>query len=771
VMEYTEKTKTSFDKCRRARRYTHFAWHRRDSVVTPYGYSVPLKKTDLFRGTGKLASRLGPDPSSFVVAKLHLGGSGPPQALGPSDTTIAIADAEDFQDSGIVRIGSEYVFFGRIDRTANLLLDCDRGYDIDGNNTSVAVEHAVNGTVSVTQISIACTGVDPNNSSYKYYMRNTDEDKDTYQNKEDGENFEYAGLTHSDADDEDTDDVEWIRLEYPYAKNGITYLLGATTSDSGKSVKNNLSWRAQLGTTRGRYDADTPLLPVVQLAGPQCGDEESPKGPDIGADDAFKFFEEVTPVQGDRAEALPLFITHSHCKQYRHSEDGRPEKCHFVFRASFNRPITGDTYSATQGRLLKFPSGEFMSKIPPIISVGGPAGGGFTGAIDELRVSSDGTPESAVLATRFVNDEPSDPPTEPEKTTSAETSLTVMAEMATNGSCTPREGAVPNAPPFTAGGVVMIGDELIWFDSYGSVSGNHIIPFGKEQRTEAKFCPFDNWPNHNPGCRSRMQLRTLDGCVRGILGTDSRVTDHAAGERVTLFEGVPLTVLSGALPVGGDQLSVRSSTLPFPGEGYAIVSDPSELASPGRGEIVGWTRKNAKSTSMTGCQYFRGRYGTSERPHFGGDFCQLLPFRYWDRWNEDFVNDPELAYFQCSYSARDAYWQEIEWKESGYDGGAPTDRIRLRIVCRFDGEPAWYERPTNAQGGLWEFKGGGRQSFRSAGGGPLKADSIEVRVYWEFLAGAWDVDVNDWKRNVRLDNLTVTFGNPLVVRKVDLLDY
>jgi len=778
VMEYAKKTSTTFEECRRARRYTHLADHRTGAVVTPYGYSVKLK-TNLFRSEAKLASALGPNPVSVIPAKLvpnPLGGPDIPDTLAEDDMKIPLVNSSDFQDTGIVKIGSEYILFEKNDRKTSTLTARERGYDIDDDNTSAPEEHSMNGSVVVRQISIACTGMEPFD-----FEAQPKEGKDQELGSE---VFHYASIKHEDADDKDSDDFEWFRLEYEHTHtaDGITYVLGAyVDEDDVDKVRGDLSWRGQLGTTIKALEKGTAVLPVVQLAGPQCGDEDSPRGPDPEDPDALEEFEAVTPVQGERAEDSPLLITHSSCVQHRwRSKSNLPYHHYLVFRASFDKPITGDTYAKNNGRILKFPSGEFLRKIPATLKIGGPNGAGFVGAIDELRTDTAGKRQSAVLEARFtVGDEPPFTKKEPKGLPSAETTIAIMAPMATDGACTPvqrgnnddNNAARDVKEPVNKRGVVMIGDELIWYDSWSQTDDTEDIPipWGREQRTDEKYCPYHDWDTHDPNCTRYMKTITLDDCVRGILGTDGLQSDHAAGERVTFFEGIPLTTLSNALARGSDKLSVRDSDT-FPAEGYAIVSDPSELAAPGRGEIVGWT-SNTKRTGITGCKYLRGRFGTSEQRHFAGDFCQLLPFRYWDRWNYDFDNDSELAYFQCSYAARDAYWQEIEWQESGYTGGAASDRVRLRVVCRFDGKPEWNERPTNTQGGLWEFTGGGRQTFRSAGGGPLKADSIEVRVYWEYLNGAWDVDVNDWKRNVRLDNLVVTFGNPLIVRKVDLLDY
>ena len=809
VMEYWKKTNTTFEECRRARRYTHLAEHRTGAVVTPYGYSVPLDE-QAYTGKGEVTAtvgELGEGPDSWrgpetKVEKVAIDEpAGIYELLPENSDTIKVQDTDDFQSSGYLRISGStrpsgdttggtsnrtwYVFYGK--KTNNSFEGCAYAppVPVGQNHPMEGREFMLDGKVTLRQVSIAVTGDLSNlkhNNKTVGGRSEVDEDNDNYIT-------DYACIIPDPTDPEAP--VEWVSVDHKSTAGGVTYIMGtrwydwdtdpATPGNQGDGMYVPLDswsgWRARCNSPNAPSDAsvhlkpfkelplETRIVPVFRVRGPQCGDWDSPRG-----------YDEVTLVQAERAEADPRRVTHAYASEWTtgvwdniQKKIVPPWSHHFRYRVSFDDTISAN-YAAGNGRILKFPSGEFLRKMPATLKVGGANGSGFAGAIDELRTGSDGVVPSLVIRPDFVETEPPFTRNEPTTVSSAAKSLTLMAEMATDGALSPTSGGTgTSVSASNTGGVVRIGDELIWFGSRTN-SSNAFIPWGKQQRTDEKYCPYHHdaghlYVDHNPGCTRHMQTITLDGCVRGILGTDGLQSDHAPGERVTFFEGIPLTVLTNALARGGDRLSVQASAT-YPPEGYAVVSDPSGRATPGRGEIVGWT-----STGFSGCKYLRGRFGTSEQRHFAGDFCQLLPFRYWDRWNYDFDNDSELAYFQCSYAARDAYWQEIEWQESGYTGGAASDRVRLRVVCRFDGKPEWNERPTNTQGGLWEFTGGGRQGFRSAGGGPLIADSIEVRVYWEYLSGAWDVDVNDWKRNVRLDNLVVTFGNPLIVRKVDLLDY
>jgi hypothetical protein len=253
--------------------------------------------------------------------------------------------------------------------------------------------------------------------------------------------------------------------------------------------------------------------------------------------------------------------------------------------------------------------------------------------------------------------------------------------------------------------------------------------------------------------------RLLGEITRGVLGSSQEV--HVQGARIAVLERLPLTVIEDW---DGDSLRPADGD-GFPDEGYAVLSRD---ASPFTGEIVGWTGR--RGDVFTGCELLRDRFGSTRGNFLVGDLVQCLPFRHWDRYVGEH-DGSELAYFQASYAAPGSRWDSISWEEGGWQGGRATESIRLRVLCRFDGTPAWSERPTNRPGGLWEFTAEGEHPLRSTAGAPVVADSIEVRVYWEFEKGAWADGSNDWKRTLRLKNLTVTFGNPLVVRKVDLLDY
>lgn len=742
VIEYDGKSQGSLSKGRRARRFTHLAKHKQEALVVPYGYSVPLED-DLYRGEATIASNLGRDSRTFLVRRTVEDPNDPskriPEVVAADDTgAIPVVRSDDFQDSGFIYVNGEFIFYAENNRMADELRNLTRGEFLTTPRDIV-----LNGA-QVRLVSIAAKKLDP----YPVYPQ--PDGSDTSVNRRIGSrNYKYASIN-----DPDSDRVEWIRLEKKINRDGTWYILGCRRNRGGsprpETIRTDIGQcRGQLGTIRlPLIPKGTPILPVTRLAGPQCGHEDSPRGD-----------ETVTPVAGSAAEPNPLILTHGSAWRALHQGT-----YHFVYRVSLDKPVTRG-YSAggaTGGRLLKFPSGEFLRKVPPRLVVGSAGGAALGGLVDEIRCERGGGP-AAVVAMEFT--EPDVVKGEPRTLAAGASSIRIMGDISMDGARTPGGGALGMGNFPKRSGVVKIGDELIYYGLLTS-GDNAFIPWGPEQVTDTKYCPYSDSRRLN---RRHTGTLVLGDCVRGVLGTSGFRQEHAAGARVTFLEAIPLTRITDALLMGADRFSVKDGS-GFPAEGYAVITTPNQRAEPGRGEIVGWTRKGGNN-GFQGTEELRGRYGTREISHRQDDLVLNLPFRYWDRFVLDCEDETVMAFFQASHAAREAYWYSIDWTERGYHGDAPTDRVRLRVVCRFDGEPSWDERPTNRSGGLWEFTGGGEHSFSAAGGGGVIADSIEVRVYWEYLSGAWGQEVNDWKRNVRLDNLTVSFGNPLVVRKVDLLDY
>ena len=85
-----------------------------------------------------------------------------------------------------------------------------------------------------------------------------------------------------------------------------------------------------------------------------------------------------------------------------------------------------------------------------------------------------------------------------------------------------------------------------------------------------------------------------------------------------------------------------------------------------------------------------------------------------------------------------------------------------------DGRPAWNTEPTNAPGGLYEFNDPGELGELG-----LQGDTIEVRVFFEWKSGAYQVDGSEmetqsttpfWKDTARLTRLEIEYREPVVIR-------
>ncbi|MHC4198768.1 MAG: hypothetical protein ACYSU0_02170 [Planctomycetota bacterium] len=779
IIEYNSAVPGRFAGCRRARRFSRApergeTWrHPSGSLVTPYGYSVPLRDR-LFPGRARTVTTLksrdiGGNCWTFIGA----GGS----TLGAQDGSIPARDTSRFQKSGFICIRDrghyEFVYYRSKTRTS--FTGCERHqFRHDKFDDPTVSEFSLNGRIPIHQISIATT------SLHEYNLPNRGQSR-SEGDAQRGGSAKYVCLRPNDL--QVSDRVEWVYVNFATSRNGISYILSWTYHGQyTRNGRNESVWaphttlapiRQRLGTVSLiEVPNGTKVLPVVRVAGPQCGDQWSGH--------SLRGYEYVTPVERDRSEAQPRFITHAHAYEGTHpNTNPRNQYRPWPYSHSFAYRISLDDYVARayangRGRILKFPSGEMPRRIPANFVVNMvPDAQPMGKEIDEIRGERGGYRTAMVAFSDFLD------PARPVTATARQ--ITIMADMVADGANIPSggNGRGVSAPER---GVIRIDEELIYYGNKIDIQETHIIPWGRDRmRLQPspliyKNCPFHVYPpgkgwtgnpvgaSCRPGCQRKMRTVMLDDCVRGVLGTQKKT--HAPGARVIFLEGLRLTVLKDALLTGGDVFNVLDAT-GFPEEGYAVMFAPGR--EPFGGEIVGWTKKSG--TSFDGAEDLRGRFGTREQGHRTDDLVLNLPFRYWDRFAVDFKDEASLAYFQGSYAAREAYWYSLELTEKGFDGGAATDLVGLRTVCRFDGEPSWEERPTNRPGGLWEFRGGGHHSFSGSGGGPLIADSIEVRVYWQYESGAWGHEVNDWKRNVRLDNLTVSFGNPLVVRKVDLLDY
>lgn len=144
---------------------------------------------------------------------------------------------------------------------------------------------------------------------------------------------------------------------------------------------------------------------------------------------------------------------------------------------------------------------------------------------------------------------------------------------------------------------------------------------------------------------------------------------------------------------------------------------------------------------------FRGAFGTPASSHSADGPIFAIPYRYFDRYRAESF-DSQMQYFQAGTCIANATWRRVTWEAQIPVG------VRLHVLARVDGKPEWTVPPTNKPGGLYEFT-------QPAGKNPmeLRGDQLEIRMYIEYLPGAYDTDA--WKSTPVIDTLAVEYTRPI----------
>ena len=285
--------------------------------------------------------------------------------LGSEDTTIPARDTSKFQKSGFICIWGhqcgttgrshyEYVYYKSKTRTS--FNGCERHeFRHDKFDAQEMDEFPRSGRSlpRIHQISIATTSLHEYRLPIRGRALTDEESQDDRTNK-------YVCLRLNDY--QTTDRVEWVEVRFAETRNGISYILswryhGLYNQKAVHAPHMTLDpIRHKLGTARFPEIPDgTKVLPVVRVAGPQCGDHESGH--------SVRGHEYVTPAEGDRSAAKPRYITHAHAHEgwsithKPHPTSPWPYSHHFTFRISLDDYVD-NTYEGGRGRILKFPSGE-----------------------------------------------------------------------------------------------------------------------------------------------------------------------------------------------------------------------------------------------------------------------------------------------------------------------------------------------------------------------------------------------------------------------------
>jgi len=645
IFEYDGKTATVFRNVRRGRRYTRPLAHSQGAPVEIWGYSVRVSGS-IPRVTGRVSSTMAANPRT----RIDMPDPGPPPGPGgidDEDDEIKVDSTDGFQDRGYIWIDRECIYYGR--KKATRFLDCERA-----QRGTTAADHRDNSTVVPASLRIS--------SRSGYASRG-------YVQIEDSGN---------------RNRVEWISYDRILTKDDRHYLVpGVHTDRNGRKYMG--SWRGSHGTGLRGHRKDADVIPVFTLTGPQCGDQSSPQ------------YEEVTVTDNSgNSQRARLKLVYERTWYWRNNNTGAEGFGH-TWRAAFDRQVSR-TYSGSQCRLLKFPSGELAIK-PSSLRVGR----GFSGDVDEIRVTTGHSPAGRIPAgvTLTANDS------------------AVEIEMPSSASArsVPRSGAV------------RINEEIIYYT--GTSSTTRTLPFTPR-------VPFRT-PQPQYDTRSVPVVR-LSGVRRAVLGSNSAA--HGPWSPAVFLEAMPVTDLTSGTAETHSSVSLRS-TSGFESEGYALVGS----------EVIGYSRK--QRGGLTGA-YFRGAFGSDSQAHNSGSLAMPLPFRYWDRYLAE-SDRSEMAYFQGSFTAAGTRWRRIGMV------AARTTHVRLRLQVRFDGAPGWDSEPTNRKGGLFEFEGPGPHDLVTSAGRRIRADQIEYRVLFDYLSGAFRDD--GWKQTPRIDTLFVEYGNPLVVMR------
>jgi hypothetical protein len=201
-------------------------------------------------------------------------------------------------------------------------------------------------------------------------------------------------------------------------------------------------------------------------------------------------------------------------------------------------------------------------------------------------------------------------------------------------------------------------------------------------------------------------------------------------------------------------------------KGYVLIDD---LA--GGDEIVlfewnngdGLTLGMPPSFSGNGGLY-RGMFGTQAGSHDPATALVYgIPWRYWDTYKpREFDNT--MSYYQWSTKLEGATWRSVQWVEEIPSG---DKNIAVHALVRLDGKAEFWEAPgqTGSAGAhLFEFTGGGGKKTINRSGYQLDAGQFDIRFYWEYRPGAFDVNApwasNSWKRAPKIKEIRVDYERP-----------
>lgn len=258
--------------------------------------------------------------------------------------------------------------------------------------------------------------------------------------------------------------------------------------------------------------------------------------------------------------------------------------------------------------------------------------------------------------------------------------------------------------------------------------------------------------------------------VRGALGTQPQAHSWETSPLVLTWPAI--AVAEGGL--GGD----RGQMIPIRGGGeFRRRSDGGGYAAIDRGNASPWAgvwpfveRHNnrlERPRDELNRGTFPGAFGSNESQPAGNDLLVDLPFRFHDRY-ADRVSSIEGVFFEATRELPGALITTVEWDET-----LVSPYADVKVAVRLDGAPSWSARPATApgqKGQLYVFDEPRANRDPNARKNEIfvRAKRVEVRVYMTFKAGALYNDA--WKRPAVVGALRVRYRQPIrSVRREELV--
>ena len=323
VIEYNKRSGSALMDLHRGCRYTAVGSHGSNDLVVPYGYSNQFS-ADLPRGGETLVSNVAAFPNTLVASPVQ-----------PSDTSITVTSTDGFQDSGFIRIVSEFIYYAS--KTKTSFDGCQRAQMA---TTAGTYDPTKGGQFSVIGKSLLVSG----RSDYK-----TGRD---------------VSILSADGTK-----VEWVEIGQIIERNKNTYFTPNVWKNAAGVIQEG-AFRGTHATAPRDHNDKADVVPVAELSGPQCGNWDLP------------FDEQVTVIDGTFRERTTL--SRGFCRYWPVTDkDGD-----HIFMASPKRCLS--KAMAANARFLKFPSGELPLTTPGQFQVAAQSDGSneLQAVIDELRMAS-----------------------------------------------------------------------------------------------------------------------------------------------------------------------------------------------------------------------------------------------------------------------------------------------------------------------------------------------------------------------------------------------